>query len=107
MDIEKARREELRWLILCALYASRPVGASEHIIRNAIEPVILDVTDHEIRRELDYLAERDLVTIMNRNTPIWIAKINNHGVDIVEYTVECFPGIARPKKYWGEDAEAQ
>ncbi len=100
MDIEKARREELRWLILRALYAARPIGTSENIIKNAIEPVILDVTVTEIRRELDYLAERDLVTITNKDTPVWSAKINNHGVDIVEYTVDCYPGIARPKKYW-------
>ncbi len=100
MDIEKARREELRWLILRALYAARPVGTSENIIKNAIEPIILDITTIEIRQELNYLAERDLITIFNKDTPVWAAKINNHGIDIVEYTVDCFPGIARPKKYW-------
>jgi len=100
MDIEKARREELRWLILRALYAARPMGTSETIIKNAIEPVILDITEIEIRRELDYLAERDLISVSNKDTPIWFAKINNHGIDIVEYTVDCHPGIARPKKYW-------
>jgi len=100
MDIEKARREELRWLILQALHAAQPVGASETIVKNAIEAVILDVTLMEIRREMDYLAERDLVTITRRDTPVWFVKINNHGIDIVEYTVECHPGIARPKKYW-------
>ncbi|HOL44632.1 MAG TPA: hypothetical protein PK659_10295 [Methanothrix sp.] len=100
MDIEKARREELRWLILRTLYAAQPVGTSENVIRNAIEPLMLDITAHEIRRELDYLAERGLVTIMNRDSLVWFAKINDHGVDIVEYTVECYPGIARPKKYW-------
>ena len=100
MDMEKARREALRWLILQALNAAQPVGAAETIIKNAIESVVLDVTVMEIRKELDYLAERDLVAITNRDTPVWFAKINRHGIDIVEYTVECHPGIARPKKYW-------
>lgn len=100
MDIGKARREELRWLILQALYAAQPMGVSESIVKNAIEAVILDVTLVEIRRELDYLAERELVTVTHKDMPAWFGKINNHGVDIVEYTVECRPGIARPKKYW-------
>ena len=100
MDIEKARREELRWLILRALYAAQPVGTSEAIIKNVIEPVILDVTIMDIRRELDYLNERELATVTKRDTPIWFAKINNNGIDIIEYTVDCHPGIARPKKYW-------
>lgn len=100
MDMEKARREELRWLILQALHAAQPVGASESIVKNAIEAVILDVTLVEIRRELDYLAERKLLTVTHRDTPVWFAKINRYGIDVVEYTVECDPGIARPKKYW-------
>jgi hypothetical protein len=100
MDIEKARREELRWLILQALNAAQPVGAAETIVKNAVESVILDVTVLEIRNQLDYLAERDLVTVSRRDTPVWFAKINRHGMDIVEYTVPCHPGIARPAKYW-------
>lgn len=99
LDYEKARREELRWLILRALSAARPVGTSESIIRNAVEPVVADVTLTEIRRELDYLEKRDLVSV-ERDRPAWFARINNHGIDLVEYTVDCRPGIARPKKWW-------
>jgi hypothetical protein len=33
MDMEKARREELRWLILQALNAAQPVGAPETIVK--------------------------------------------------------------------------
>lgn len=98
IDMERARREEMRWLILRALYAAQPMGTSEVIIRNAMEPVIPDATELEIRRELDYLVERELAAV-ERNRPVWFAKINNHGIDVVEYTVECRPGIARPKKW--------
>lgn len=100
VDLENARRFEMRWLILRTLHAAQPSGLSEVMIRNVIEPVILDVTCNDIRRELDYLAERELVTLTYRESPVWRAKINNHGIDIVEYTVDCRPGIARPKKWW-------
>jgi hypothetical protein len=29
-----------------------------------------------------------------------VRKLTRIGIDVVEYTVECDPGIARPKKYW-------
>ena len=99
IDLEKARREELRWMILRALNAAQPVGTTEIIMLKAIEPVVPDVTLIELRRELDYLAERDLVTVSREDTPVWFAKINRHGIDIVEYTVPCHPGISRPKNW--------
>lgn len=98
IDLQKARREELRWLILLALNAARPMGTSEAVIKNAIEPVILDITQHEIRTELDYLEERKLITIDRKDTPSWFAKINRYGIDVVEYTVPCDPGIKRPRE---------
>ena len=98
VDLATAQREELRWLILLALNAARPVGTSEVIVRRALDPVVPGVTDLEIRREMDYLAERDLVNI-ERNRPVWFAKINRHGIDIVDYTVACHAGIARPAKW--------
>lgn len=99
IDLEKARREELRWMILRALYAAQPIGTTEIIVMKAMEPVVPDVTLIEVRRELDYLAERDLATVLNSDTPVWFAKINRHGIDIVEYTVPCHPGIARPRRW--------
>lgn len=99
MDLAKAQCEELRWLILLALNAARPVGTSEMIIRRAIDPLVPGVTDLEIRRELDYLAARKLIDL-ERDRSSWFAKINRYGIDVVEYTVTCDPGIARPAK-WG------
>lgn len=99
VDMEKARREELRWMILLALYAAQPVGVSEAIIRNACDPCIPDLTIVELRREMDYLAERDLIAISERHRPFWFGKINRYGIDVVEYTLPCDPGIARPKEW--------
>lgn len=99
IDLEKARREELRWMILRALYAAQPIGTTEIIVMKAIEPVVPDVTLNEIRRELDYLTERNLATVSNTDSPVWFAKINRYGIDFVEYTIDCHPGIARPKRW--------
>lgn len=101
VDLDKARREHLRWLILQALNSARPVGASERVVHMAIRPMIPDLTERELRVNLDYLAERDLILITGRETqPEWFCKLDRFGVDVVEYTVDCDAGIARPKKYW-------
>ncbi|MDF5958732.1 hypothetical protein P4052_06230 [Pseudomonas aeruginosa] len=59
-----------------------------------------DATPLEIRRELDYLADRDLVTLVKEPSGKWFADLTRYGTDVAEYTIDCEPGIARPKKYW-------
>jgi len=100
IDLEKAKTEHLRWLILTALNAARPVGTSETIVLSALQAVPLPVTLVELRREMEYLEDRKLVVVAGKESPCWHAKLTHHGVDVVEYTVECHPGIARPKKWW-------
>ncbi len=99
IDLEKGRRENLRWLILITLNAARPIGAAEALIATCVADVQQQVTTVELRRELDYLADRGLIEI-ERNGPQWHCNLTRCGVDVVEYTVECDPGIARPQKYW-------
>ena len=55
----------------------------------------------EVRRELDYLADRDLVKLRKEPSGRWWGELTRYGVDIAEYTIDCHPGIARPVKYWG------
>jgi hypothetical protein len=98
-DLDRAKREELRWLILLTLYQAQEIGLSENIILNSVQPCMPDVTQTEIRRGMDYLVERDLITIEDRRRQVWFAKINRVGIDIVEYTIDCHPGIARPRKW--------
>jgi len=100
LDIQKSRRENLRWLILRTLHSARPIGTTEQIILQTVQGLVPDTTQFELRQELDYLDDRKLIEISERDTPVWFAKINHHGVDVVEYTVDCQPGIARPAKYW-------
>ena len=99
VNLDKARREDLRWRILQAVYEARPVGTSESVILRALLPVFPDITLLELRRELDYLAARKLIMVTEKETSMWFVKINRYGMDIVEYTVSCDPGIARPKEW--------
>ena len=101
IDLEKGRRETLRWLILLTLNAARPQGAGETLALGAVRQVLPDVTPRELRNELDYLAERELLHLDGRDRPQWCAKLTRYGTDVVEYTTDCDPGIARPK-YCGE-----
>lgn len=100
IDIDRAHREHLRWLILLTLNHARPLGAPESLILTTLQAVPIPVTAHELRRELDYLADRQLIEIKGRDGPQWHAELTRHGVDVAEYTVPVEPGIARPQKYW-------
>lgn len=100
IDLGKAQREEIRWRIMKVLDAGRPLPVAETLVLTTLQDVNLPVTPHVLRRELDYLEDRKLVSIAGRNSPTWMAELTHYGVDIVEYTVDCFPGIARPKKWY-------
>jgi hypothetical protein len=99
LDMEKARRETNRWLILQCLNCARPIGASEALIISALSDTV-PISNLELRRELDYLESRELIEIANKGGASWHAKLVRTGIDVVEYTVSCDPGIARPPKYW-------
>ena len=90
----------MRWNILLILNNARPVGAYEELVLATLQSIYPDATALELRRELDYLADRQLVTLNKEPSGRWFAELNRHGTDVAEYTVECDPGIARPQKYW-------
>ncbi|MCS5517670.1 hypothetical protein [Pseudomonas qingdaonensis] len=100
IDPAKARRESLRWYILLTLNTSRPVDPHEAVVLSTIQGIYPDATAMELRRELDYLADRSLVTLVKQPSGVWICGLTHYGVDIAEYTIPCNPGIARPEKYW-------
>jgi len=100
IDHAKIRREGLRWLILLALNNARPVGAYEGVVMTIAHSEYPDATPLELRRELDYLAERELVKLAKEPGGRWHATLTRFGTDVAEYTVACDPGIARPAKYW-------
>lgn len=101
IDHVKTRRESMRWMILLTLYNASPMGAFEELVLITVQAMFMDATALEIRREMDYLFERGLIKLDKQPHGRWFADLNRDGTDIVEYTVECDPGIARPPKYWG------
>ena len=100
VDQSKVRRESMRWNILLTLNNARPIGAYEELVLSTIQAIYPDATALEIRRELDYLGDRDLVDLNKTPSGAWFADLTRYGVDIAEYTIDCDPGIARPVKYW-------
>lgn len=101
IDQNKVRRESMRWLIVLTLNNARPIGAYEELVLSTVQAMYPDASAMEVRRELDYLADRDLVKLDKHPSGRWFADLTRNGTDLAEYTVECDPGIARPTKYWG------
>lgn len=101
VDVAKARRESMRWIILITLNQSRPVNAFERLVLSVVQAEYPDATQIELRREVDYLDDRSMVEVKKHPDGRWQLGLTRLGVDVVEYTVDCQPGIARPEKYWG------
>jgi len=100
IDQERVRRESMRWMIILTLYNARPVGAYEELVLVTVQAIYPDATALEVRRALDYLGDRALITLTKEPGGRWFADLNRDGTDVAEYTVDCEPGIARPPKYW-------
>ena len=98
IDAAKIRRESMRWYILLTLNNARPVNPHEALVLSTIQGIYSDATQHEVRRELEYLKDRSLVTIDKQPSGVWVTGLTHYGVDIAEYTIECNPGIARPAR---------
>lgn len=98
IDIPKIRRESMRWLILRALDYGRPSALNEQLLLATVQGIFSDATQLELRRELDYLEDRDLVKLERRPDGTWRADLTRYGTDLVEYAIDCEPGIARPPK---------
>lgn len=98
VDHDKVRRESMRWYILLTLYNAKPIGAYEELVLTTIRGIYPDTTQNEMRRALDYLSDRGLVDLTKEPGGRWFADLGRYGVDVVEYTVDVDPGIARPPK---------
>lgn len=100
VDMERIQREETRWRILRALDAGRPTPVSDTIIFRALCDINLPITMRDVRRELHYLVERQLVRITGgKDGYPMLAELTRIGIDLVEYTIPCESGISRPPKW--------
>lgn len=98
--IQKQRREGMRWNIINTLNKARPHTASEVFLLDIMNAIYPQTTSIELRQQLDYLADRKLLDLAKSPHGLWFADLTSLGVGIAEYTVECYPGIARPEKVW-------
>jgi len=101
IDPQKVRRESLRWYLILALYNARPNELCEEVIQGTMRSIYPDVTAIEVRQQLDYLEDRELVSLRKEPSGRWWGDLTRIGTDLAEYTIDCQPGIARPEKYWG------
>ena len=100
IDLLKSRRESMRWHIMNALDKARPIGALDVLLLDVMRSIYPDTTANEIYQQLDYLEQRQLVKVERQPVGNWHSCLTSLGVDVVEYTVDCHAGIARPVKYW-------
>ena len=100
-DLVKARRENMRWLLLNALNNARPLGAMDVLVLTVVQAIYPDATANELHAQLAYLENKDLVDIERQPDGHWHSVLSSDGIDVVEYTIDCPAGIARPAKYWG------
>ena len=100
IDTARIRRASLRWLIILTLTNARPIGAFEGPILAVAQSEYPDATPLELRRELDYLHDRELIKVDRQPSGRWFAELTRIGVDLAEYEIPCEPGIARPEKDW-------
>lgn len=97
IDPARIRREDIRWYLLVAANVSRPQGSYVEQLLAIVRAVYADATERELRIELDYLEERELVKIERDGMDRWYVQLSRHGIDLVEYTTPVQPGISRPR----------
>ena len=66
-QLDKSRREVLRWRIIQTCNIGRPYPVAEDIIYQTVAGPDMPVTEFDVRKELDYLESRKLVEIEGRN----------------------------------------
>jgi len=98
IDVARAERETLRWIILSALWHGRPYGVNEHVLLMTARDIPLRVTADQVRAELASLEKRGLVKV-GRDGPLWWGELTADGEAVVDYRLDCPVGIARPPKW--------
>lgn len=98
VDMARAERETLRWIILAALWHARPYGTSEYVLLRAAQDIPINATPDMVRRKLHYLEGLGLVKV-ETGAPLWHAQLTPTGEDVVDYRAPAPVGVARPPKW--------
>lgn len=100
INIQKPRREGMRWYLIVAMHRAEPLGCGDVMLKSIMDEIYGNTTPTELHQQLSYLEKRKLVTVDKKPDGHWHSRLTALGIDIAEYTVECREGIARPEKYW-------
>lgn len=93
---ERSSAPRVRWYLLRALEASRPVAASETLLCDVLDGADLRVTARDVRRDLDFCALAGLVEIDRADPDLWLARLTFAGVNFVCGEGADIVGIDRP-----------
>ena len=98
IDLARAERETLRWIILSALWHGRPYGVNEHVLLMTARDIPLRVNADLVRSEMGSLEKRSLVKV-GRAGPSWWGELTAEGEAVVDYRAEAPNDIARPPRW--------
>jgi len=94
--MQRTRRESFRWRCLDLLDAARPNHLTGEMLLQSVRSDYPDTLAIELWRELDYLSKCDLLTFAPSAMGATSLELTRQGIDLVEYTTDCPPGIGRP-----------
>jgi hypothetical protein len=99
IDFEKTRRETARLLMLRALYAARPIDASDRDVLHILSDFRFSFSLDDVRRELDYLRLLGLIETGQDEDIGWWARPTALGIAVVEHNAPVPRGVAAPIKH--------
>lgn len=99
-QLEQARTKMVRYRILKVLDAGRPYPVGEGLLVEVLGDADLRVTQHEIRRALQYLCDKGFLEVKEVDiSRHWEARLLPPGIDYLENPMAQSRGIARPETY--------
>lgn len=97
--LDAAKTRHLRWSILVVVERCRPEPVPASLIGAVLNEQALSTAARDLHRDLDYLRLHGLILLEERPTGVIVATMTAAGVNVVEYTIDCPPGIGRPKRH--------
>lgn len=88
-DFMQTMVREIRRDILRFLHVAGDFGVSERMLLTAMRTYKHNVLLADIRRHLDYLEQRNVLKIKDRDEGVWIIAITADGTDIVQGLKKC------------------
>lgn len=93
----------LRWAILRTVMVGGHLGATETMVLDVARAEYLTMERGALRDEIAYLESRNLVVVERSEVQPWRLTLTRYGRDLVDYTCDVAPGIARPPRPGRED----